>query len=101
MPGEEPAAPAGEDAAALIPSVEGPLPSERTGRLYLDTATLHPAALRAAIEVVGVDRLVFGSDYPPAGTSPQAALELVSGSGLTEDERQKVLASNARRLLGR
>ena len=101
LPGQEPAGPRGEAAAPLAPSVEGPPPSERTGQLYLDTATLHPAALRAAIEAVGVDRLVFGSDYPPAGSSPQAALELVNASGLSEDEREKVLSSNARQLLGR
>ena len=107
-PGGAPGGPAtGLDTVAegqsppLALSLEGGLPSERTGQIYLDTATLHPAALRAAIEAVGVDRVVLGTDYPPAGESPAKGLELVNGAGLSDDDRDKVLSRNALELLGR
>ena len=45
--------------------------------------------------------MVFGSDYPPAGDSPQAAIELIGNLGLSDQDREKVLSGNARGLLGR
>jgi aminocarboxymuconate-semialdehyde decarboxylase len=50
---------------------------------------------------VGEDRVMVGSDYPyPLGERP--AGEVVRKSAfLTEDQRPKLLSSNARRFLGR
>jgi aminocarboxymuconate-semialdehyde decarboxylase len=39
-------------------------PTEYIRRLYLDTVSFHAPALRCALETVGPDRIVFGSDYP-------------------------------------
>jgi predicted TIM-barrel fold metal-dependent hydrolase len=78
----------------------GPLDS-RLGQFFFDAAGHHPAALRAALELLGADRMVFGSDYPPAGDSPQAALELVDDLDLSQEDREKVLSGNARGLLER
>ena len=39
-------------------------PSEVMKRLYLDTTNASSAAIGLAADVVGVDHLVFGSDYP-------------------------------------
>lgn len=39
-------------------------PSEYIKRLYLDTVSFHEPAMRCAIETVGADHIVFGSDYP-------------------------------------
>lgn len=39
-------------------------PTEYIRRLYLDTVSFHAPALRCALDTVGPDRIVFGSDYP-------------------------------------
>jgi aminocarboxymuconate-semialdehyde decarboxylase len=97
-PSDLPAPPAD---AALKPSLEGAKPSARLGQLYLDTASYHPTALRAAIDTVGVERIVVGTDYPPAGRSPRPTIELVQGLDLTSEERDKILSGNASQLLDR
>ena len=81
------------------PPDDRPPPSERLSQLYLDTASPHPATLRAAVETVGADRVVLGTDYPPAGESPAAAMAAVDALGLTEEEREGILSRNARALL--
>jgi aminocarboxymuconate-semialdehyde decarboxylase len=86
---------------ALEPVIEGDPPSRRLDRVYLDTASYHPAAIQAAIEAVGVDRLVLGSDFPPAGDSPAPSLDLIKGMGLDAAATDKILSGNARELLER
>ncbi len=98
-PGHGPAAEIPED-QKLQASLDGAKPSERIGQLYLDTATYHPAAVRASIETVGVDRLVVGTDHPPVGDDPLSALSVLDEVGLSEDEIERVKSANARKLLG-
>ncbi|MGH8913407.1 MAG: amidohydrolase family protein [Acidimicrobiia bacterium] len=47
-------------------------PSSYVGNLVFDTASTHRPAIVCARDTLGVDRLVFGSDYPhvPGGTGP-------------------------------
>jgi aminocarboxymuconate-semialdehyde decarboxylase len=80
-------------------SLEGAVPSERAAGLYFDTASYHPAAIHAAIEAVGVDRVVLGTDYPPAGDSPDRAIQVVERLGLDQQDRDRILHENGRRLL--
>jgi predicted TIM-barrel fold metal-dependent hydrolase len=87
--------------AVLHPSIEGGPPSERLGQIYLDTASYHPAALAGAVAAVGIDRIVLGTDFPPAGDSPHHAIKSIDQSGLSEGERNKILGENARGLLER
>lgn len=89
------------EAAALRPAISETRPSERIGQLYLDTASYHAVSLRAAIETVGIGRVVLGTDYPPAGGSPKPTVELVQSMELTPDERDAILGVNARQLLER
>jgi aminocarboxymuconate-semialdehyde decarboxylase len=88
-------------ANGLKPSLDGSPPSERTGQLYFDTASYHPAAILAAIEVVGIDRVVVGTDHPPAGASPDPAIEVIRDLELESEDRDKILTGNARQLLNR
>jgi aminocarboxymuconate-semialdehyde decarboxylase len=85
--------------ARIEPKLDGRRPSERLGQLYLDTASYHPAALTAAVATVGADHVVVGTDYPPAGDSPQPTLDLVAAMELTLEERELVRSGTARRLL--
>ncbi|MCU1361749.1 MAG: amidohydrolase [Ilumatobacteraceae bacterium] len=45
-----------------------PLAYYLTERMYFDSCSLHEPALRFAVETMGADRLVFGTDYPYRGT---------------------------------
>lgn len=83
------------------PSLEGGPPSGRIDQLYLDTASYHPAAIQAAVATVGPDRVVIGTDFPPAGDSPAPTVELVKSMGLGPENTEKILTGNARELLER
>ncbi len=74
-------------------------PTEYLATLMYDTATTHVPALRCAIETYGVDRLVYGSDYPhiPGGSGPY--IQAVEDLALADDERAEVFGGRAQRLL--
>ena len=57
-----------------------------------------PAA-RCAIDTVGADRILFGTDAPPLYPLKERGLALVDELGLDPADREKVLAGNAKRLL--
>ena len=74
-------------------------PTEYLAGLVYDTAVTHAPAMRCAVETVGADRLVYGSDYPhtPGGSGPY--IQAVEELGLPEAEQAEVLGGRARRLL--
>lgn len=74
-------------------------PSEYARGLVFDTASKHGPGIQCAIDTLGEDRLVFGSDYPhvPGGTGPY--LEALEPFGFTEDQRSAILTERARVLL--
>ena len=72
-------------------------PVEALRRFYLETASGHPAAIRMTAEVLGVDRLLFGSDYPSFDFD--RAVEMVRNCGLQADEIELILSGNARALI--
>jgi aminocarboxymuconate-semialdehyde decarboxylase len=73
-------------------------PSTQVARLYLDTVTYGPGALRPALERVGPGRLVFGSDRPPVPFPLERSLGHVRALGLSDEHEQAVLGTNAERL---
>ena len=54
--------------------------------------------LNFATEVVGEDRIVFGMDFPVYNPGPELAK--VKEADITEDQKEKILSSNAVRILG-
>ncbi len=71
------------------------LPSEYIRGLVFDTASSHRPAIRCAVDTLGVDRLVFGSDYPhvPGGVDPfLSALDATGATGLDLEKIVKVRA---------
>ncbi|MCQ2558024.1 MAG: amidohydrolase family protein [Oscillospiraceae bacterium] len=56
-----------------------------------------PEALRCAIDVMGIDRIMFSVDYPFEETAP--AVEFIESAALTDEEREKICYSNAKKLL--
>jgi aminocarboxymuconate-semialdehyde decarboxylase len=75
------------------------LPSDYLRRLYYDTLVFGHDALTYLIDVVGVDRVVLGSDYPADMGEPQPVDFIESHPDLTEDQRRLILGGNMERLL--
>jgi aminocarboxymuconate-semialdehyde decarboxylase len=75
-------------------------PSEIMKALYYDTCTMHVPALRCAIDSVGVDRLVFGSDYPHVPGGIERFVDILNSVGLSEDELQTIGWDTAAGLIG-
>jgi predicted TIM-barrel fold metal-dependent hydrolase len=69
--------------------------------VYFDTAIspflYRPEVYRLVRELVGADRILFGSDYPVI--SPSRLLREIENSGLPDEDRDMILSGNARRLL--
>lgn len=74
-------------------------PSEYFGTNVVITTTgvFDPAVLRAAIDILGADAVMFSVDYPYE--SSQESVELIRRTSLTEEEHHKVAHGNADRLL--
>ncbi len=57
--------------------------------------------IKAAIDIVGEDHLLFGSDYPLVGTDVVGQLiGKIQGFDLGKEAKEKILGGNAARLLG-
>ena len=71
-------------------------------RFYVDTSvTEEPAALLAAKETFGADRILLGSEYARPGQSTSHAVRYVQDSKhFTDDEKEAILSKNAMRLFG-
>jgi predicted TIM-barrel fold metal-dependent hydrolase len=67
--------------------------------IYLETsATPYPDRIRQAVEELGADRVLFGSDGP--GAPPRLEVRKVLLSGLSAEAQAMVLRDNAIRILG-
>jgi aminocarboxymuconate-semialdehyde decarboxylase len=73
-------------------------PSAYVSRLYLDTVTYGTAALRPALERVGAERVLFGSDRPPVPFELERSLGHVRALGLPPEQEAAILGDNARTL---
>ena len=67
--------------------------------MYLDSTCYHAPAARCAVETVGADRILFGTDAPPLFPLKQRGLAIIDELGLEQGDKEKVLAGNAKRLL--
>lgn len=65
---------------------------------YYDTILFHPPAMRGAVETVGADQVVFGSDYPFGMEDIDQTLDDVASLSLSDDERDAVMGGTAAEL---
>lgn len=72
-------------------------PRDALRRFWYETASAHPTAIRMTAEAIGVDRLLFGSDYPSFDFVH--ALHCVRNAGLPERDVDMILRGNAGHLL--
>jgi aminocarboxymuconate-semialdehyde decarboxylase len=95
--GVDPAISLGGDVGAEL---EARPPSAYVRSFYYDCCTYTGATLRFLIDTVGVDRVVFGTDYP-APMAIADAVNWVNGlEVLTQDEKDAILSQNPARLVG-
>jgi predicted TIM-barrel fold metal-dependent hydrolase len=73
------------------------------GRVAYDSAAstylYRPAVFRAVLDIVGPDRVLWGSDYPVLGMG-RFLRKTVTGAGIRDDELPAVLSGTARRIYG-
>ena len=72
------------------------LPSSYVSRFSVDSAVFDEAALRLLIDVMGEERVMFGTDYPfPLGEQDMGTL-IRSATSISPDEQSKILGLNAK-----
>ena len=75
-------------------------PTSYLKKFYFDTVNFDPRTLELAVSFAGVSQILAGSDYPhQIGSIPKMQQSLQS-MRISDDDRQKILGGNARRLLG-
>ena len=67
-------------------------------RFYYDSISFHVPAMRAAIETVGTDHLLFGTDYPFGMEKAEWSLRDVDELDLDADDHAAVMGGNAAKL---
>jgi len=72
-------------------------PSDYLARLCVDTMGFWAPHVREAVEVFGVDRVMFGTDYGPVPIDPKEHVDIVNGLALSTGDKEKILWRNAAR----
>ena len=67
--------------------------------MYLESTCYHAPGARCAIDTVGVDHFLFGTDSPPLFVLKQEGVDLINKLGLTPEEKDKIYYQNAKKLL--
>jgi aminocarboxymuconate-semialdehyde decarboxylase len=76
------------------------IPSDYLRRFFVDALTHDPRAVRYLVDVMGVDRVLLGSDYPADMGPADPAGDIRRNPFLIETEKLAILGSNAERELG-
>jgi predicted TIM-barrel fold metal-dependent hydrolase len=73
-------------------------PSEHLRLIYTDSVCVWPPALRSTIELVGAERVMFGSDYP--FWDPARSFQTLDAAELDLQTLDAIRDTNARQLFG-
>jgi aminocarboxymuconate-semialdehyde decarboxylase len=71
-------------------------------QIHIDTMGFHPALIRASVEVLGVEHVLAGSDWPIVNDAPVAGrlAAALDAAGIDAPGQALIAGGNARRLLG-
>lgn len=75
------------------------LPSVYLKRLYYDTVSFSPYNLAMVRDLVGVDQMVMGSDYPHLLGSIERAVSSIEGLAIPAHEKERIFSGTALRIL--
>ncbi len=69
--------------------------------VLIDTTLFHPALIRALVDLLGVDNVVAGSDWPITGDKPLQSMlsDTMQRAELSDAEQTAIAAGNCSRLL--
>lgn len=72
-----------------------------TDNIYVDTHSMSVSGIRCAAEILGEDKILFGSDLPitPKWWGIERGIEEIQKSVLKDSVKDKILYANARKLL--
>ena len=95
----------GPHGSRLAGSLRGPrahfaAPSAYLSKFYYDCLTHSEPALRMLIDTVGIDRVIFGTDWPADMAIDWPVSWVLSLESLTQEEKEGILWKNMERLLG-
>ena len=70
-------------------------------QVFMDTNICHPVLLRTAVDLLGAENVIAGSDWP-INDAPMARqlADTMRAARLTDDEQEAIAAGNGLRLLG-
>jgi aminocarboxymuconate-semialdehyde decarboxylase len=74
-------------------------PSHYLKKMYLDTVTYNPPAVRMVLDWMGPDRVLYGSDAPPLTSLKPRAIKLIRDLDIPEPQREAIFWKNAAKLL--
>jgi aminocarboxymuconate-semialdehyde decarboxylase len=67
-------------------------------RFFYDTMVFQPLYLRHLIEVVGVDRVMMGTDFPFDMSEVDPRALIAATEGINDEDRAAISGGNAARL---
>lgn len=68
--------------------------------VYVDTTGLHPVTVRSAVDLLGADHVLMGTDWPVVVETPARVRAVLGACGLDAAEQQMVASGNTLKLLG-
>jgi len=83
--------------------------AEKNPNIYLETSYAHPYAIKHAVDRIGVERIMYGSDasnngfarhYTHPGAYQEIHMETVRLIGLPEEQEDMILGGSVAKLLG-
>ncbi|MFF8843922.1 amidohydrolase family protein [Streptomyces sp. NPDC015127] len=99
--GRPPSAPPGGDRPASdreALDAPSPKPAAALQRMYVDTSPFSPAHLSLNAEVLGPERMLFGSDSPPMSAPLEDLIRMIEKLPLDKASQQLILGGNAEAL---
>ncbi|MEU9011794.1 amidohydrolase family protein [Streptomyces sp. NPDC048479] len=88
--------PAGQPSAPTPPSAPPAAdPGAALQRMYVDTSTFSPAHLGLNAEVLGPERMLFGTDSPPMSVPLEEFMRMIEKLPIDKTSQQLILGGNA------